>query len=55
MIYALSFAILLLPVPLAFLLTSRISRRAKLWWVIGLGAFWLIAPIVVIYLSGGTM
>lgn len=53
MIYALSFVVIVCPVPIAFLLTSRLSRRAKTLWTVAICAFFIFVPILVFILGGG--
>lgn len=54
MIYILSFVVILCPIPIAFLLTSGLSRTAKVLFTAALCAFFIIVPILVFLLAGGT-
>lgn len=54
MIYVLSFLVILSPILLAYVLTSGISRRAKVLIVICSAVVALILPIAVFWLYGGS-
>jgi hypothetical protein len=54
MFYALSAIVLVSPVILAVVLTSRISRRAKVLFVAGYAIFLIIFPIAAVALGTGS-
>jgi hypothetical protein len=53
MFYALSVVVLASPVILAFLLTSKLSRRAKVLIVLGYALLLIIVPITAVALGAG--
>lgn len=53
MLYVLSVLVLLSPVVLAVVLTSKLSRVAKVLILVGYGLFMIVVPLTVIALGAG--